>query len=203
MPQPGMNSMDLSPRTLTGEHVMLEPLSLSHLDALLRIGLEPELWNWTVARVSNRDEMRDYVETALRWQSENSALPFVTIERSSSRVVGSTRFANADHANRRVEIGWTWVAPAWQRTAVNTEAKLLMMRHAFEVMGCVRVEFKTDALNVKSRTALARIGAREEGTLRSHMIVHDGRRRDSVYFSVIEEEWPQVEAELCRKLGRT
>jgi RimJ/RimL family protein N-acetyltransferase len=144
--------------------------------------------------------MRAYVETALREQNENTALPFATIEIKSGTIVGSSRFANADHANRRVEIGWTWVAPAWQRSAVNTEAKLLMMRHAFEVLGCIRVEFKTDSRNVKSRAALAGIGAREEGTLRSHMIVQNGYRRDSVYFSVIEAEWKGVEARLLDRL---
>ena len=192
--------MDLSPITLTGEHVRLEPLTLAHLDGLCAVGLDPTLWEWTAGRVATCEDMRAYVETALREQNENTALPFATIEIKSGTIVGSSRFANADHANRRIEIGWTWVAPQWQRSAVNTEAKLLMMRHAFEVLGCIRVEFKTDSRNVKSRTALAGIGAREEGTLRSHMIVQNGYRRDSVYFSVIEGEWKGVEARLLDRL---
>jgi RimJ/RimL family protein N-acetyltransferase len=194
--------MDLSPVVLSGTHVRLEPLSLLHLDGLVDVGLAPDLWERTTTRIGTRGEMEDYVRTALLWQSQNTALPFATIEQETGRVVGSTRFANADHANRRIEIGWTWVAPPWQRSAVNTEAKLLMMRHAFDTLGCIRVEFKTDALNTRSRAALARIGAREEGILRSHMLVQGGRRRDSVYFSVIEEEWQDVEAALRAKLER-
>jgi RimJ/RimL family protein N-acetyltransferase len=194
--------MDLSPVVLSGTHVRLEPLSLLHLDGLVDVGLAPDLWERTTTRIGTRGEMEDYVRTALLWQSQNTALPFATIEQETGRVVGSTRFANADHANRRIEIGWTWVAPPWQRSAVNTEAQLLMMRHAFDTLGCIRVEFKTDALNTRSRAALARIGAREEGILRSHMLVQGGRRRDSVYFSVIEEEWQDVEAALRAKLER-
>ncbi len=193
----------LSPVTLTGRVVRLDPLTTEHVDALCAIGLDPELWAWSTARMPDEAAMRAYVETALRWQAEGSALPFVTTERQSGRVVGSTRFANADHANRRVEIGWTWIAQPWQRTAVNTEAKYLMLRHAFEHMGCIRVEFKTDALNARSRAAILRIGAREEGILRSHMLVDDGRRRDSVYFSIIESEWPAVRARLEERLAQS
>ena len=192
--------MDLSPVVLNGTHVRLEPLSLRHLDGLVEVGLAPELWEWTTTRIGTRAGMEDYIRMALLWQSQNTALPFATIEQTTGRVVGSTRFANADHANRRIEIGWTWVAPQWQRSAVNTEAKLLMMRYAFDTLGCIRVEFKTDARNAKSRAALARIGAREEGILRSHMLVQGGRKRDSVYFSVIEEEWKDVETALLGKL---
>jgi RimJ/RimL family protein N-acetyltransferase len=193
--------MDLSPVTLHGSRIRLEPLALSHVDGLCEVGLDPALWTWTATRVTARADMQEYVETALRSQAEGTALPFATIEASTGRVIGSTRYANADHANRRLEIGWTWVSPAWQRSPVNTEAKLLMLRHAFETLGCVRVEFKTDARNERSRAALLRISAREEGTLRSHMIVQDGRKRDSVYFSIIEEEWKAVEAALLAKLG--
>jgi RimJ/RimL family protein N-acetyltransferase len=124
---------------------------------------------------------------------------FATVETSSGRVIGSTRFMNIDRANRRVEIGSTWIAPPWQRTAVNTEAKYLMLRHAFEVWGCIRVELKTDALNQKSRNAILRIGAKEEGTLRRHLITHTGRVRDTVYFSILDSEWPGVKARLTRK----
>jgi RimJ/RimL family protein N-acetyltransferase len=124
------------------------------------------------------------------------------VERSSGRVIGSTRFMNIDRVNRRVEIGSTWIAPAWQRTAVNTEAKYLMLKHAFEVWGCVRVELKTDALNQQSRDAILRLGAKEEGTLRKHLLTWTGRIRDSVYFSILDTEWPEVKARLDKKLAK-
>ena len=126
---------------------------------------------------------------------------FATIERSSGRAIGSTRFMNIDRANRRVEIGSTWIAPAWQRTPVNTEAKYLMLRHAFEVWGCIRVELKTDALNQKSRTAILRIGAKEEGTLRRHLLTWTGRVRDTVYFSILDNEWPEVKLQLESRIA--
>jgi RimJ/RimL family protein N-acetyltransferase len=144
--------------------------------------------------------MESYVRGALAEQEAGQALPFATIDKASGRVVGSTRFAAIEPQHRRVEIGWTWVAPRWQRTPVNTEAKYLMLRHAFEQWGCVRVEFKTDVLNTRSRQALLRIGAKEEGTLRSHMITATGRIRDTVYFSVLASEWPAVRAALNAKL---
>jgi RimJ/RimL family protein N-acetyltransferase len=147
--------------------------------------------------------MKRYVETALSWQAEQKAIPFATILNQTNRVVGSTRFANIDWENRRVEIGWTWVGLPWQRTPVNTEAKYLMLAYAFERLRCIRVEFKTDSFNERSRNALLRIGAKEEGTLRNHMIVYDGRYRHSVFFSVIESEWPEVKARLEEKLSRT
>lgn len=193
--------MLVKPVTLEGNHVRLEPLSLNHLEQLCEVGLEPELWRWTASQVRTREEMGAYVETALKWQAEGTALPFATISKQTGRLVGSTRFANIDRENRHMEIGWTWIASPWQRTAINTEAKYLMLRHAFEKLGCVRVEFKTDSLNEKSQNALRRIGAKEEGTFRNHMIVHDGRYRHSVYFSVIESEWPEVKARLEEKLS--
>jgi RimJ/RimL family protein N-acetyltransferase len=142
------------------------------------------------------------VETALRLQADGVALPFAVMERASGRAIGSSRYAAIDRFNRRLEIGWTWYAPVWQRTAVNTETKYLMLRHAFETLGCLRVEFKTDALNERSRKALLRIGAKEEGTFRRHMIMPGGRIRDSVYFSIIDSEWPAVRARLEELLDR-
>ena len=188
--------MWLEPVTLEGRRVRLEPLALTHLDALCAAGLHPALWQWTTSVVRDPDDMRDYVRTALRAQTDGTALPFATVDVPSRKVIGSTRFANADFANRRVEIGWTWITPAFQRTPANTEAKYLMLRHAFEVLGCHRVELKTDALNERSRSAMLRIGAREEGTLRRHMVTQGGRLRDTVYFSVILEEWPEVRRRL-------
>ncbi|HEY7531093.1 MAG TPA: GNAT family N-acetyltransferase [Gemmatimonadota bacterium] len=192
----------LSPIVLEGAHVRLEPLSLDHLDALCEVGLDPELWRWTVSSVLTRGAMASYVGTALEEAERGTALPFATVERRSGRVVGSTRFANADPSHARVEIGWTWLASPWQHTALNTEAKLLMLGHAFERLGCVRVELKTDALNERSRRAILRLGAREEGILRSHMHAAGGRRRDTVYYSILADEWPAVRAGLEERLAR-
>jgi RimJ/RimL family protein N-acetyltransferase len=188
--------MNVEPVILRGELVRLEPMTLDHVAALALVGLEPELWRWIPTAVSNADDMRGYVEIALEERSRGVAMPFVTIDQATDRVIGSTRFANIDKANRRLEIGWTWLAPAYQRTGSNTEAKLLMLTHAFEVLGANRVEFKTDALNAASRAAIARIGATEEGTFRKHLVTQSGRVRDSVYFSIIDVEWPSVKARL-------
>jgi RimJ/RimL family protein N-acetyltransferase len=195
--------MLVEPVTLEGRFVRLEPLERIHLDALCHVGLEAELWRWTVANIATRGDMENYVETALDERSRGVSLPFVTIDKGSDTVVGSTRFGNIDWNNRKAEIGWTWIGPAWQRTHVNTEAKMLMLTHAFEKWNCVRVELKTDSKNQKSRSAILRIGATEEGTLRRHMITESGRFRDSVYFSIIEDEWPIVKAALFEKLTST
>ena len=192
--------MRLEPITLEGRSVRLEPLTASHHAALCEVGLDPELWRLIPYRVSTADEMRDYIDSALAGQAAGTAIPFATVERASGRVVGSTRFMNIDAAHRRVEIGATWIAKPWQRTAINTEAKYLMLRHAFETLGCVRVELKTDALNQRSRQAILRIGAREEGALRQHMVTWSGRLRDSVYFSVLDSEWEGVKASLEARL---
>lgn len=194
--------MTIAPMTLEGRHVRLEPLTLNHLDPLCEVGLDPQLWRWGLSVLSSRDEMQSYIATALQWQAEGTALPFATVDRSSGTVVGSTRFANIDRAHRRVEIGWTWIARQWQRTPVNTEAKYLMLTHAFETLGCIRVELKTDSLNENSRNAMLRIGAKEEGTLRNHMITQGGRIRHTVYFSITNDEWPIVKQSLEQKLAR-
>ena len=192
----------MTPVTLEGAHVRLEPLTRAHLDALAEVGLDPDLWIWTASTVRTRDDLAAYVETALAGQADGTALPFATVDRASGRVVGSTRFGNYVAAHRRVETGWTLIAPPWQRTAVNTEAKLLMMAHAFDTLGLTRVEWKTDALNARSRAAILRLGAIEEGTLRSHMVVRDGRLRDTVYFSVTADEWPAVRDRLTARLAQ-
>ena len=193
--------MQLQPVTLEGQHVRLEALSLAHHAALTEVGLDDELWRWIVTPVRTPEDMRSYIETALREQAAGTALPFATVERASGRPIGSTRFLNIDGANRRVEIGATWIAKPWQRTAVNTEAKYLMLRHAFETLGCIRVELKTDSLNERSRKAILRIGAKEEGTFRNHMITSSGRLRHTVYYSIIDSEWPAVKARLLDKLS--
>ena len=186
---------------LESRAVRLEPLLESHHRALCEVGLDPELWKWIPIRVSTDEEMRAYIRDALHAESLGTALPFATVDRASGKAVGSTRYMNIDNANRRVEIGGTWIAQPWQRSPMNTEAKYLMLRHAFEVLGCVRVELKTDALNQKSRSAIVRIGAREEGTLRKHVATWSGRWRDTVYFSILDSEWPRVKAELEGKLA--
>jgi RimJ/RimL family protein N-acetyltransferase len=194
--------MKLHPIVLEGRHVRLEPLTLGHHAALCEVALDPELWRWTVADVATPDDLRRYMEAALREQEEGRALPFATIERETGRAVGSTRFGSADPAHRRVEIGWTWIGRPWQRTAFNTEVKYLMLRHAFEKLGCIRVELKTHALNTRSRAAILRIGAKEEGTLRKHMISERGKPRDTVYYSILDDEWPEVKARLEGMLER-
>jgi RimJ/RimL family protein N-acetyltransferase len=193
--------MNIVPVKLEGKHARLEPLSLSHLDGLCQVGLDEELWRWIPVQVRTREEMRSYIQKALDEQAAGFSLPFATIERASGRPVGSTRYMNIDRLNRRLEIGSTWIARNWQRTAVNTEAKYLMLRHAFEQLGCIRVELKTDSLNQRSRQAILRLGAREEGTLRNHMITSTGRIRHTVYYSIIDSEWPAVKRGLQEKLG--
>jgi RimJ/RimL family protein N-acetyltransferase len=173
-----------------------------HHRPLSEVGLDPEIWRYTVSMIRTPEEMREYMDSALQLKEAGATLPFVTIERSSGRVVGSTRFGNYDAANRRVEIGWTWLAKPWQRTAINTEAKYLMLTHAFERLHCVRVELKTDVLNTPSRKAMLRIGAKEEGVLRKHTLMWSGRYRDSIYYSILDEEWPEVKGQLERMLVR-
>jgi RimJ/RimL family protein N-acetyltransferase len=192
----------LDPIVLEGDFVRLEPMTLEHHAALSQVGLDPEIWRYTLVVVRTPEEMRTYMESALNLQGEGTTLPFVTIERSSGQVVGSTRFGNYDPNNRRIEIGWTWIARPWQRTTINTEAKYLMLSHAFERLRCVRVELKTDVLNTRSREAMLRIGAKEEGILRKHARVWDGRYRDSIYYSILDEEWPAVKQQLQRMMIR-
>ena len=194
--------MDIKPLTLEGKYVRLEPLSMSHLPDLSEIGLDPELWRWTMNIVRTPDELRTYVKTALEEQGRGVSLPFAIVERKSNAAIGSTRFGNITHEHHRLEIGWTWIGRWWQRTPVNTEAKYLLLKHAFETLEAIRVEFKTDSLNAKSRAALLRIGAQEEGTFRNHMLTYSGRIRHTVYYSIINVDWPQVRAGLEEKLSR-
>lgn len=178
----------------------MEPLTLDHLPALCKIGLHEELWIWTNAICMTESALRDYMEEAMRSREQGTAVPFVTVDKVANRVVGSSRFGNIDARNRHVEIGWTWITPSAQRTHVNSGAKLLMLTHAFEELGCIRVELKTDALNMKSRNAMLRLGCREEGTFRNHMITDAGRIRDSVYFSILAQEWPSIRERLINSL---
>lgn len=195
--------MQVEPVVLEGDFVRLEPMSIKHLPALCEVGLDASLWRLTTNNLKDAGDLARYVQTALDDQRHGVSLPFATIERVSGTAVGSTRFGNIDTAHRKAEIGWTWINPKWQRTAVNTEAKLLMLTHAFEVWNCVRVELKTDALNERSRNAILRIGAKEEGISRNHMITDLRRFRDSVYFSIIESEWESVKENLRSRLAVT
>ena len=148
------------------------------------------------------EALRAYLDTALAEQAEGRSVPFATVDKASGRVAGCTRFGNVDRHNRRVEIGWTWVGRPFQRSHVNTEAKYLMFRHAFEVWGVVRLELKTDYLNERSRNAMKRVGCVEEGTMRKHALRDDGRWRDSIYYSVLDSEWPAVKAKLEEMMRR-
>src|SRR5688500_2762100 len=178
--------MDLTPVTLEGRYVRLEPLRLSHIPALNAAANDARIWEFTSAVARTPLEMQQYVDTALDWQQAGTAVPFATMTKDAREVIGSTRFANIDVINRRAEIGWTWINPKWWRTAVNTEAKLLMLQHAFERWKCVRVELKTGTKNQRSRDAINRLGAKEEGILRRHILQPDGAWRDTVYFSILE-----------------
>ncbi len=186
---------------LEGEHVRLEPLSMEHLDGLCQYGLDESLWTLVPEPVQSREDMAGYIEAALVGQERGKMLPFATISKETGEAVGSTRYGNIDLANGRLEIGWTWIVRPWQRTAINTEAKLLMLQHAFESVGCNRVEFKTDALNEQSRTAILRLGAKEEGVFRKHIVTASGRLRDTVCYSITNDEWPTVKADLMQKLA--
>jgi len=190
------------PITLDGSFVRLEPLRREHAELFWEISRNDleNIFRWIPYSMKTLDDFQQLVDKAFEEQLRGESLVFATIERSSGRAIGSTRFMKIDRANRRVEIGSTWIAPPWQRTAVNTEAKYLMLRHAFEIWKCFRIELKTDALNEKSRNAILRIGAKEEGTLRRHVITWTGRVRDSVYFSILDSEWPEVKVKLEERL---
>jgi RimJ/RimL family protein N-acetyltransferase len=194
--------MEVRPVTLEGRFVRLEPLAMAHHAALWEIAKDHELWRWTATDIRKPEDLTAYMEHALAEQAAGRALPFATLAREEGRPVGSTRFGNIEPLNRRAEIGWTWLGAAWQRTAVNTEAKLLMLTHAFETWGCIRVELKTDALNQASRAAIARLGAKEEGTMRKHMVTQTGRVRDTVYYSILDDEWPALKARLETRLRK-
>src|SRR5580704_14086668 len=186
------------PITLQGSVIRLEPIRREHAEFFWQVAKDSldSIFQWIPYRMKTSEDFEQLVEKALAEQARGESVVFATVERSSGKVIGSTRFMNIDRINRRVEIGSTWIAPAWQRTAVNTEAKFLMLLHAFEVWKCIRVELKTDALNQKSRNAILRIGAKEEGILRRHLITHTGRVRDTVYFSILDSEWPEVKPRL-------
>jgi RimJ/RimL family protein N-acetyltransferase len=189
-----------APVTLVGRLVRLEPLTRDHLPALAAVGLDPDLWQWTVSRVRDEREMTDWLEGALAEAAAGRAVPFVILDCATGLVIGSTRYGNISVPDGRLEIGWTWLGRSWQRSGRNAEAKLLLLAHAFDQLGASRVEFKTDALNAASRAALRALGALEEGVLRRHTVTATGRVRDTVYFGILAEEWPEVRKRLEERL---
>jgi RimJ/RimL family protein N-acetyltransferase len=187
---------------LEGSLVVLEPLEPAHAEDLWRAAQAPEIWRWLANVGGSRESFDHWLELSLDAAAEGREAPFATRDRHSGEIVGSTRFLALRPADRALEIGWTWLNPSAWRSGINVEQKLLLMRHAFERLGCVRVELKTDARNERSRAAMAAIPARFEGVLRNHMIVPDVGQRDSAYYSVIASEWPEVRANLEARLGR-
>ena len=191
----------VTPVTLAGRRVRLEPLELSHLPGLVAAGADPVTWVWMHAPLTDEASMRAWLEEALRNRDAGAEVPFATVDAATGRVLGSTRFMSIAPAHRRLEIGWTWLAPTAHGTGANTEAKLLSLEHAFERLGAMRVEFKTDALNVRSRAALAGIGATFEGVFRRHQLVAGGRVRDSAWYAVVDEDWLAVRDRLHARLA--
>lgn len=186
---------------LQGSIVILEPLTEENAEELREAARAPEIWDW-LANLNERERFDRWLELTFAAARAGTEGPFLTREAASGEAVGSSRYLNVRPADRVVEIGWTWLNPRAWRTGANVEAKLLMLEHAFETLGCVRVEFKTDSRNERSRAALAAIPAQFEGVLRNHMIVPDVGRRDSAYYSVIDTEWPDVRESLRRRLER-
>ena len=188
--------------TLTGTTVELRPLQREHSAALVQAAADGQLWNLKVTNVPGPDTVEKYVDIALAGREAGTMIPFVIVRRDTGEIVGSTRFWKVDRVNRKLEIGHTFISQSVQKSGVNTEAKLLLLTHAFEVMDCVRVQFTTDELNEKSRAAILRLGAVQEGIVRHERIMPDGRKRNSVRFSIIDPEWPQVKAGLLARLAR-
>ena len=193
--------MEISPITLEGQHVRLEPLTQAHAESLIAAASDGELWNTQVTIIPEPAGMKDYIQAALDGQALGRELPFVIIEKASDKIVGTTRFYEIRPQDSAAAIGYTWLAKSAQRTPVNTESKLLLLAHAFEQWRCNRVELITDVLNEQSRAAIGRLGAKQEGILRKQLILPSGRIRDSVVFSIINDEWPEVKARLVAKLA--
>ncbi len=187
--------------TLTGTTVELQPLQREYSAALLHAAADGQLWNLKVTNVPGPDTVEQYIDVALAGRDAGTVMPFTIVRRDTGQVVGSTRLWKVDRVNRKLEIGHTWLSESMQKSGINTQAKLLLLTYAFEVMNCVRVQFTTDELNEKSRAAILRIGATQEGIVRHERIMPDGRKRNSVRFSIIDSEWPQVKAMLQKKLS--
>ena len=194
--------MEVTPVTLTGERARLVPMEAGHAEALFEAARDPDIWAYMPLRVTNRTDMVRIVEEALRAQAQGTDVPYVIEDRETGRVVGSTRFCDITLPHRSLEIGWTWLSPQVWRTRINTECKYLLLRHAFETLDLLRVQLKTDARNLRSQRAIERLGAVKEGVLRHHRVLPDGYVRDSVYYSILAEEWPGVKARLEAMLSR-
>ncbi len=194
--------MKIIPVVLEGEHVRLEPMTAEHLPALSRIAFDADLWRWVPAPMRTEDDLRAYVDAALALHRAGTAMPWVTREKSSNRIVGCTRFSDIQPAHRTLELGGTWLIRECQGTGLNVEAKYLQLQYAFESMGAMRVALKTHHNNLRSQAAMRALGAKEEGTFRNHMIMPDGSIRHSVWFSVIREEWPETKTHLERRMAR-
>jgi RimJ/RimL family protein N-acetyltransferase len=193
--------MKLDPTTLAGQHVQLQPLSLDHANDLRAAVSIDDLWKLTITIIPAPNEMESYIETTLKAQADGQILPFAIVHRETGHAIGSTRYLNLRLKDRGLEIGGTWLATPWQRTTVNTEAKYLLLRYAFESLQCLRVELKTDVLNERSRRAIERIGGKQEGIFRKHMVMPGGRIRDTVYYSIIDEDWPSVKTRLEARMN--
>ena len=196
-----MSARFIEPVTLRGEHVTLEPLGNEHLHAIEAAAADGELWNLWYTSVPAPDKTYDWLAAALAMRERDGALPFAVRANATGDVVGSTRYFHVDTGNRRLEIGHTWYAQRAQRTAVNTECKLLLLAHAFETLRCIAVEFRTHWFNHASRAAILRLGAKQDGVLRNHQLLPDGSRRDTVVFSIIDGEWPAVKRHLQHQLS--
>ncbi|MDX9679896.1 GNAT family protein [Pseudomonas protegens] len=188
--------------SLEGPRIILRPLQRSDADALVNAARDGELWNLPFTVVPSPDTVERYLDVALEGRDAGSVLPFATVLRSTGEVIGCTRFWKIDRHNRKLEIGSTWIASRWQRSFVNSEAKYLMLCHAFDDMNCVRVQFTTDEINHTSRAAILRLGAQQEGIVRHERIMPDGRKRNSVRFSIIDDEWPSVRQRLQQRLSQ-
>ena len=188
--------MKLQPIVLNGARVQLMPLQMGHAEALLEIAQAPEIWPYLPQRIENRQQTQRWIEAALVAQQAGAELPFVIFDHETNQIVGSTRLTDYSEAHRQVEIGWTWLSPIVWRTRVNSECKWLLLRHCFETLNLVRVQLKTDARNERSQRAIERLGAQKEGVLRSHRILSDGFIRDTVMYSILDAEWPNVKARL-------
>ena len=184
---------------LENKRVLLQPLQSGHLEALLSVALEPSLWIMGVTQILDQQDLEKYIHTALAERAAQTAIPFMIIDKKENRVAGSTRFMSLTLPHKRVEIGATWITPSLQGSGLNKAMKFAMLQHAFEVMGLNRVEFKTDELNTQSRNAILSLGCKQEGILRSHMVTSTGRIRNSVYFSLLKEEWPDVKQRIFGK----
>jgi len=191
--------MQIEP-SLTGPHILLRPLAATDAGALVAAAADGELWNLRYTVVPSAATVDAYIGAALQGHAAGSVMPFVIVLRETGQVIGCTRFWKIDRINRKLEIGHTWLAASWQKTFVNSEAKYLLLRKAFDEMGCVRVQFTTDETNAASRAAILRLGAKEEGVIRHERIMPDGRKRNSVRYSIIDDEWPAVKAKLEQRL---